>query len=93
MIKVIISLITIYILNIIDYFQTAYAISLYGISVEYNPIARWLLINDLGFVVKAVGVPLILLGMGILAHHEKHCKWAIYILLVYYIFIVMHNWW
>lgn len=91
MIKVIISLITIYILNIIDYFQTTYAVQLAGIGVEANPIGRMLLENDYGWVAKLIVVPLVLVILGATINTTRKQSWVVYLLLIFYFVVVINN--
>ena len=91
MIKVTISLILIYILNLIDYFQTIYAVQLVGIGIELNPIARFLLENNYGRIAKFIVVLIALTIMGITIRIERRMSWAAYVLLVFYICIVINN--
>lgn len=91
MIKATIALIITYILNIIDYFQTMYAIQLFGIGVELNPIARFLLLNGYGWMAKFIVVPIMLTIMSIIIRAERKMSWAAYVSLIYYICIVINN--
>ena len=91
MIKVIISLIITCILNFVDYWQTVYAIQLYGLGVELNPIARFLLSGDYGWIAKLIVVPTMLTVMGITIRAERRMSWAAYVSLIYYICIVINN--
>ena len=56
-------LIITYIFNLIDLIATMYLVSLFGLSVEGNPIGRWLIQTNLVYVVKiaVVGLALLLL--------------------------------
>ena len=91
MIKVIISLIIIFILSCIDYGQTMYAVSICGLVVEANPIARFFIGSGYGWVPKFVIMPLLLALMGCLVRKEPHARWPIYILLVFYVVVVINN--
>ena len=87
----IILLILIYILNIIDYFQTVYAIQLFGIGVEINPIGRFMLSNNCAWVFKFIGVALILAAIGFIIKYDKRQKWAVYFLFIFYLLLIIHN--
>jgi hypothetical protein len=89
--KAIILLIAIYILNLIDYWQTMYAIQIFGTGVEANPIARFLIENNCGGLVKFIGVPMSLAIIGIATHFNKRLIWTIYVLLALYGCLVIHN--
>ena len=43
-----------YILNIIDYFFTAYWVRSYGIMIESNPFGKWLFENNIAWFFKIV---------------------------------------
>lgn len=86
-----ISLILIYILNLIDYWQTMYVVRLCGIGAELNPIARFLLETNYGWVVKFIIMPILLTIVGILVRTDRTMAWAVYAILVWYIAIVAHN--
>lgn len=91
MIIPIILLIIIYILNIIDYFQTIYAIKLFGIDVEVNPIGRLLLANNYAWIAKLIFVPTVLIIIGIIIKIDKKQIWVIYFLLIWFACVVAHN--
>lgn len=97
MIKVIISLVIIYILNIIDYFQTIYAVSLAGIGVEANPIGRAMIESGYGWIGKFIIVPIMLILIGIMIKLQsnkvlqKVQKWLILLLLFLYIIVITNN--
>lgn len=91
MIKVIIFLIIIFILNIIDYGQTMYAVSICGLIVEANPIARFFIRSGYGWVPKFIVTPLLLALMGWLIHYEPKARWIAYVLLIFYIVVVANN--
>jgi hypothetical protein len=88
---VIILLILIFALHIIDYFQTMYTISIYGIGVEANPIARFLIENNLGWASKFIAVPIMLAIMGFIVRKDRAMIWSLYILLAFYTAIVINN--
>lgn len=91
MIQTIALLITIYALNLIDYFQTMYAVQALGIGVEANPIARYLIENNCGGVPKLIIVPILLTAMGFIVHLDEKQKWAIYVALAMYLYVVISN--
>lgn len=80
-----------YILNSIDYCQTMYAIRHVGLGVEANPIVRFLLENNYGDLVKLVGFPILLACLGVIIHFDKKQKWALYVMLVLFCFVVINN--
>lgn len=87
----IILLVATFLLNIVDYVQTMYAIQQLGIGVEFNPLGRFLLENDLAWAAKFVLVPIVLTIMGIVIHKDKKAAWSAYFLFVFYICLVLHN--
>lgn len=84
-------LIIAYLLNLFDLICTNYWISLYGLSVEANPICRWLYQNHLAAPVKVFGVG----GLLIVLYHalKKHPKWnwTSWILLAVYSIIAIYH--
>ena len=86
-----ISLILIYILNLIDYWQTMYVVRLCGIGAELNPIGRFLLENNCGWVVKLIVAPILLATMGIIIRTERKWSWAAYFMLILYALVVSSN--
>lgn len=91
MIQTIALLIAIYALNLIDYFQTMYAVQTLGIGVEANPIARYLIEHNCGGVPKLIIVPILLTAMGFIVHLDEKQKWAIYVALAMYLYVVISN--
>lgn len=91
MIPIVALLIIIYVLNLIDYFQTAYTISLFGIGVELNPIGRWLFSIGCAWVPKIIIVPMLLVIMGLIIWKYRELSWEIYLLLIFYILVVINN--
>ena len=87
----IILLVIIFILNIIDYFQTIYGVKHIGLEVESNPIARFLLKHNLGWIPKFILVPASLIIMGILANIYKWTLWFILTLFGLYAYMVIYN--
>ena len=73
-----------YLLNIIDYLFTSYWVNLYGISIEGNPLGRWLFENNLAGIVKIFIVGGVFLLLGYLFKRYPNTKWVAYIPLVVY---------
>lgn len=90
-------LIIIYIFNLIDLIATIYLVSLFGLSVEGNPIGRWLIQTNLVYVVKiaVVGLALLLLWKFKKNRFAIVGSWVILItfslLAVYHVFIQFNN--
>jgi len=81
----------IYILNLIDYFQTAYLTSLFGISVEINPVAAFLITNGYWDIIKLLIIPLLIIAMWLIIRQDKQLKWFPLIVVIIYSFVVINN--
>jgi hypothetical protein len=88
---VIILLALIYSLNIVDYAQTIYAIQLFGLSIEVNPIGRFMLGNDSAWIFKLIIMPIMLTILGLIVKVDKKQMWAVCFLLIYFLCLVIHN--
>lgn len=64
-------LIITYIFNLIDLIATMYLVSLFGLSVEGNPIGRWLIRTNLVYLFKIVVMGGLLLAIGLLGKWNK----------------------
>ena len=84
-------LIIAYLLNIIDYLFTSHWVNLYGISIEGNPLGRWMYENDLVGIVKIFIVGGLLAVMGICIRLKPKLAWTAYIPLVVYGLIVCYH--
>lgn len=60
-----------YIFNLIDLIATMYLVSLFGLSVEGNPIGRWLIRTNLVYPFKIVVMGGLLLTIGLLGKRNK----------------------
>ena len=87
----IILLIIICVLNFIDYQQTMYAVNVFGVDVEGNPIARFLIDNNLGYIVKLILTPILLVIIVWIVHCDRRQRWVVYALLAWYSGVVVHN--
>jgi hypothetical protein len=85
------TLIIAYLLNIIDYIFTSYWVSLYGISIEGNPLGRWMLENDLVGVFKVSIMGGLFILLGCLFKRYPRYKWIGFIPLVVYGLIVIYH--
>jgi hypothetical protein len=92
MIITIVLLIAIYILNIIDYLQSAYGIQELGLGIEANPVARFCFEHDILLPVKLI-VPLILVLLTgfITIKIEPRFICVALCPLVLYVLVVWHN--
>lgn len=82
----------IYILNIIDYLQTAYAIQTLGLGVELNPVGRFCFEHNCALSVKMIGMLIVLSTIGFITIKiEPYYILVSTALLVFYIVIVTHN--
>jgi hypothetical protein len=92
MIATIVLLIAIYILNIIDYLQTAYGIQMLGLDIEANPIGRFCFEHNCALAVKLIGVLIILLIIGFITIKiEPRYICLSFAIFVIYMIIVWHN--
>lgn len=64
-------LIITYIFNLIDLIATMYLVNLFGLSVEGNPIGRWLIRTNLVYLFKIGLVGGLLLAIGLLGKINK----------------------
>ena len=60
-----------YIFNLIDLIATMYLVSLFGLSVEGNPIGQWLIRTNLVYPFKIGLVGGLLLAIGLLGKINK----------------------
>ena len=76
-------LIVTYIFNLIDLIATMYLVSLFGLSVEGNPIGRWLIQTNLVYPFKIVVIGGLLLAIGLLGKINKKAatigSWVLFI--------------
>lgn len=91
MIIPIILLILTYILNIVDYQQTVYAIQLFGLQVELNPIGRFMLGNGTAWIFKLIIVPIMLAIIGLFVKIDRKQIWAVYFVFIAFFVLVVYN--
>lgn len=84
-------LITAYILNIVDYIFTAYWVHNFGIEIEANPIGRWMFEHNVAWVVKIVGVGLLLLVLYHALKVKPTWAWVSWVLLAVYGVLVLYH--
>ena len=87
-----------YIFNLIDLIATMYLVSLFGLSVEGNPIGRWLIRTNLVYPFKIGVVGGLLLAIGFLSEKNRGmtdvCSWILLIIflgLTIYHFVILIN--
>ena len=81
-----------YIFNLIDLIATMYLVSLFGLSVEGNPIGRWLIRTNLVYPFKIVVMGGLLLAIGLLGKIDKKYASALsWIMLVIYTLVVLYH--
>lgn len=72
-----------YIFNLIDLIATMYLVSLFGLSVEGNPIGRWLIRTNLVYPFKIIVMGGLLLTINLLAKKSTRtaniCSWLLLI--------------
>lgn len=78
-------------LNLIDCIQTVYAVQLFGIGIESNPIARFMFEHNCAVPMKLIVVPTLLAVMGVITNRDKRFIWALYCILALYAYVVTHN--
>lgn len=86
-----IRLIIAYALNLFDLICTNYWISLYGLSVEGNPVGRWLYENGLAVQVKVFMVGTLLLVLYDAEKRNPKWKWASWLLLAFYSILAIYH--
>ena len=91
MLLTIILLVLIYVLNLIDYCQTMYAIRLFGLQIELNPIARWLFEHNYAALFKLVVSAVALVAIGFIVNADRKQAWVVYTLFTLYCLVVLHN--
>ena len=85
-----------YLLNLFDLICTNYWITQYGLSIEANPIGRWLYENHLAVQVKVFMVGLMLLVLYDTAKHgeentAKLCDIASLVMFVAYAILAVYH--
>ena len=87
-----------YIFNLIDLIATMYLVSLFGLSVEGNPIGRWRIQTNLVYPFKIGVVGSLLLAIGLLSEKNRRmadmCSWILLIIflgLTIYHFVILIN--
>lgn len=91
-ITTIVLLIATYILNIIDYLQTAYGIRILGIGVELNPIGRFCFEHNCALSVKLIGMLIVLSIIGFITIKiEPRYVCISFVLFIFYIAVIWHN--
>ena len=73
-----------YLLNVYDLVMTTLWINRYGLSIECNPIGRWLFAHNVAWVVKIFVVGALLALMGVCIRKRPQLAWAAYIPLTVY---------
>lgn len=86
-----------YIFNLIDLIATMYLVSLFGLSVEGNPIGRWLIRTNLVYPFKIGVVGGLLLAIGLLGKRDKKAanigSWVlltVFTSLIFYHGVILH---
>lgn len=80
-----------YLLNLFDLYMTNLWVSRYGLSIEGNPIGRWLYASNAVPVVKICAVAIALAALGACIRKRQKLAWVAYIpLVVYALLAVWH---
>ena len=84
-------LILTYLLNLFDLAMTNLWVSRYGLSIEGNPIGRWLYASNAVYAVKIFAVGVALAALGACIRKRPKLAWVAYIPLgVYGLLAVYH---
>ena len=78
------------VLNIVDYFQTIYAVQFFGLGVELNPIAHFLFNANCEWI-KLIIVPIMLIILGFAIKTNKSMSWTAWVLAILYLVVVINN--
>ena len=81
----------IFLLNIVDHVQTAYAIQLFGFDVESNPLARHMYERGYMPLMKIVLCAIMLHILHAALKVNKHIIWLFYLVTVFFIGLVVNN--
>lgn len=81
-----------YIFNLIDLIATMYLVSLFGLSVEGNPIGRWLIRTNLVYPFKIVVMGGLLLAIGLLGKiNKKAANIGSWVLLMVFTSLILYH--
>ena len=81
-----------YIFNLIDLIATMYLVSLFGLSVEANPIGRWLIQTNLVYPFKIGVVGGLLLAIGLLGKiNKKAANIGSWVLLTVFTSLILYH--
>lgn len=84
-------LIIVYLLNVIDYCQTMYAVESLGEQVEGNPVGSYIIKSGYAFTIKIVAFPLLMVVMAILTWMDDIAIYFDFLLLISFTAVVIHN--
>ena len=85
-------LIITYALNIIDLIATMYLVNLFGLSIESNPIGRWLIETGIVYPFKIGFVAVLLLAIGLLcSKYQKTANIGSWILLAAFTALTVYH--
>ena len=84
-------LIITYLLNLFDLICTNYWITQHGLSIEANPIGRWLYENRLAVPVKVFMVGTLLLILYDAVKKNQKWKWTSWLLLAFYSILTIYH--
>lgn len=85
------TLILTYLLNLFDLAMTTYWVRLYGLSIEANPIGRWLFENNLVWVFKVFIVGGLLAILGVCIRKCPKYAWSVYIPFTVYLLLAVYH--
>lgn len=73
-----------YFLNLFDLLMTYRWYTLYGLSVEANPIGRWLIATNLAIPVKVFGIGACLIALYVCIKRQPKYRWVAWVVLAVY---------
>lgn len=84
-------LILTYIFNIIDLIVTMYLVRLFGLSIEGNPIGRWLIKANAQYFVKIVVIGIALMTIWSIREYTiaNIASWILFI--TYFLLVIYHG--
>ena len=84
-------LIIAYTLNLIDYCQTKYVVSHFGLNAELNQFARFLFSAGYAEIIKLIAPIILLAALGLIVKLDKTFIWTAYFVVILYSLVVLHN--
>ena len=86
-----IRLIITYLLNLFDLYCTMQLVNRYGISIEANPIGRWLIYTNLAIPVKVFGMGAAMFALYVCIKINPRGAWISWLVLGVYAVLAVYN--